>query len=258
MFDLDKLNSATKYPSIETYHFLEKGILADERTAFDDVDDEVEVVLTEKVDGTNTRIVLLPDGDWFIGSREELLTAKGDRVYNPAQGIVEAALPLMKNIRINETGSDFAQVLYLETYGHKIGGQAKQYTGDGKVGHRLFDVAYVPLIVLDNSREDIAAWRDGGGQRWAIEASLQWIARNNNLELTPRLGTVKAGEMPVFLDSTHEWLGKLLPSTQVALDSAGLGKAEGIVLRTTDRKVIAKARFEDYERTMRRQQGKKR
>jgi hypothetical protein len=31
----------------------------------------------------------------------------------------------------------------------------------------------------------------------------------------------------------------------------GLGKAEGVVVRTPDRSVIAKLRFEDYDRTLR-------
>ncbi|MCU1617221.1 MAG: hypothetical protein JWO98_4761, partial [Frankiales bacterium] len=55
--DLAALNSATKYPSIPTYHELDpkNGGLLEIPTAF-----EGDVVLTEKVDGTNGRIVLLP------------------------------------------------------------------------------------------------------------------------------------------------------------------------------------------------------
>ena len=30
-----------------------------------------EIILTEKVDGTNSRIVLLPDGNFVLGSTEE-------------------------------------------------------------------------------------------------------------------------------------------------------------------------------------------
>jgi hypothetical protein len=39
----------------------------------------------------------------------------------------------------------------------------------------------------------------------------------------------------------------------VSIDDGGGGWAEGIVLRTPDRSVIAKARFQDYNRTLRRQ-----
>ena len=83
--DLRKLNSATKYPSIPTYHSLgERGRLLDQCIDLAEQD----LVATEKVDGTNSRIIILPDGMYLIGSREELLHAKGDLIHNPAQGIV--------------------------------------------------------------------------------------------------------------------------------------------------------------------------
>ena len=65
MIDLEALNSATKYPSIRTYHALgERGSLTEEVTGF-----HGDVVLSEKIDGSNSRIIRLPDGDWLIGSR---------------------------------------------------------------------------------------------------------------------------------------------------------------------------------------------
>ena len=71
--DLDCLNSATKYPSILTYHGLgERGRLTEEVATFPDM-----AILTEKVDGTNGRIILPPGDDYFIGSREELLYDSG-------------------------------------------------------------------------------------------------------------------------------------------------------------------------------------
>ena len=49
--DLRKLNSITKYPSIPTYHKIgEKGVLEDEVVSFG----SDKIILTEKVDGTNT------------------------------------------------------------------------------------------------------------------------------------------------------------------------------------------------------------
>jgi hypothetical protein len=75
----------TKYPSIPTYHTLgEKGTLLEETVSF-----EGEVILTEKVDGTNARIILLPDGSFILGSREELLYASLDEgAMGRAEGIV--------------------------------------------------------------------------------------------------------------------------------------------------------------------------
>jgi hypothetical protein len=245
--DLAVLNSATKYPSIPTYHALgDRGALTEEAVEFHGT-----VVLTEKVDGTNGRIVQLPGGDWFIGSREELLTARGDRISNPALGIVDALRALAESLAPVNDG--LVSVLYLEVYGHKIGGAAKQYTGSGQVGYRLFDVAAIPTYVLGLSREEVSAWRDGGGQVFASEELLAEIARSEGIPLVPRLGAVSAAEgLPKSVEGMHAFLSSQLPTTNVALDETALGRPEGIVLRTTGRSVIAKARFEDYERTLKR------
>ncbi|MEU4775942.1 hypothetical protein [Micromonospora sp. NPDC023644] len=42
----------------------------------------------------------------------------------------------------------------------------------------------------------------------------------------------------------------------MALDGPA-GRSEGLVLRAADRSVIAKARFQDYERTVRRRAGRR-
>lgn len=248
--DLEKLNTATKYPSILTYHGLgDRGGLLETRTGFAHVS-EGPVYMTEKVDGTNGRIVFLRGGDYVIGSREELLYAKGDRVQNPALGIVETLKPLADRL-CNEFFVGI-HTLYLEVYGGKIGGQAKQYTSDGEVDYRLFDVSYAPLKVLDWDRARISHWRENDGQEWFDE---QWLRKTNEeygIRLVPRLGTVDAANLPTSVAKMSEWLKTSLPTTYVALDEGAGGKAEGIVLRTEDRSVIAKARFQDYERTLKR------
>lgn len=244
MYDLAKLNSATKYPSIPTLHEIgDRGNLAETRIEF-----VGEVVLTEKVDGTSSRIVLMPDGDWLIGSREELLTARGDRVPNQALGIVAALAELAHRLKGEPT--DRITVFYLETFGARIGANGKQYSGTGAVGHRMFDLAYIPTHVLDWDREKIAGWRDRGGQPFAAEPVLRRAAEAEGIELTPRLGTIPASDLPTTVEETHDWLAATIPHTLAALDEQGRGQAEGIVLRTPSRSVTAKARFEDYRRTL--------
>jgi hypothetical protein len=78
--DLDVLNSVTKYPSIPTYHALDpsNGGLLEEPVEYTG-----QVIGSEKIDGCNGRIVSLPDHTYLIGSREELLYAKGDLIGNP-------------------------------------------------------------------------------------------------------------------------------------------------------------------------------
>ncbi|MER0477043.1 RNA ligase family protein [Streptomyces sp. Edi2] len=244
--DLAALNSATKYPPIFTYHELDpkNGNLLDEVTAFTG-----DVHLTEKVDGTNARIISFPDGSYILGSREELLHARGDLILNPKLGIVDSLRSLAD--RITPPGAGI-RVHYLEVYGGKVGSASRQYTGDLTIGHRLFDVAEIPLNVLDQPLASISSWRENSGQRYLAEDELARLAKTEGVEMTPRLATAEANTLPRDIDGMLAFLRGHLPTTRVALDDGAGGRPEGIVLRTSDRSVIAKARFADYERTIKR------
>jgi hypothetical protein len=239
--DLTKLNSMTKYPSIPTYHTLgSKGMLLEETVLL-----EGRVVLTEKVDGTNSRIILLPDGSFVLGSREELLFAKGDLIGNPALGIVEALKGVADSIPRPQSK---IVVAYLEVYGGKVTAASKQYTAQQSVGWRLFDAAVLTDFEAQFSKpvQQIAAWRDNGRQAFLNEEHLNEVSKDYGFELTPRLAIVEA--LPVGIQETYEFLQVMLPQTNVALDRGAGGRAEGIVARTFSRDAIAKLRFEDYER----------
>lgn len=249
---IGRLNSATKYPPIETYHPLDpsNGKLREFESMTEGPSATGTFVLTEKVNGTNGRIVVMPDGDWFIGSREELLYAHGDRVVNPNLGIVPALLPV--GPRMVPAFSDDVTVYFFEVYGYRIGPAAKQYTRDAQaVGYRLFDVAAVELAVLNMTRSSVASWRDHGGQRFMSEETLVQLAEVNAVRLVPRIATVSAAELPTGLEGMQRFIQEYLPETGVALDDSAGKKPEGIVLRSADRSYTAKARFEDYERTLR-------
>ncbi|MDP9791758.1 hypothetical protein J2S43_000270 [Catenuloplanes nepalensis] len=245
--DLRALNSLTKYPSIPTYHTLDpkNGGLLDEAVPFTGP-----VLATEKVDGTNARIIQIPGGTYLLGSREELLYARGDLIGNPSQGILENLRPLAESL----PAVDGFRVLYLELYGGRIGGHAKQYSARGAVGWRLFDTALLDghEHLLTAPPQRISAWREGGGQPWADEDALHAIAAEAGVELAPRLFTLDAAELPAGLERMQSLLTDRLPGTLVRLDDSGQGAAEGIVFRAPDRSVIAKARFQDYARTLRR------
>jgi len=243
--DLRRLNSLTKYPSIPTYHAQDpkNGGLVDEVVRFDG-----DVVATEKIDGTNARVICLPDGGYVLGSREELLYARGDLIGNPALGIVDAVRPLAEQIA--SPGSAIT-VFYAEVYGGKVTGAGRQYTGNRAVGHRLFDVAVIDdwsdRLALDPL--EISTWRETGGQRFLAETALAAAAALAGVALTPRVATLAADEIPVGITEMHEFLTAALPTTLSALDDDAGRRPEGLVLRTSDRRVIAKARFQDYERT---------
>ncbi|GAA2605574.1 hypothetical protein GCM10010399_40740 [Dactylosporangium fulvum] len=248
--DLRVLNSLTKYPSIPTYHELDprNGGLLPAATSFPD-----EAIATEKVDGTNSRLIMLPDGTYLIGSREELLYAQGDLIGNPALGIVEQLKPVAE--RLADAHDGVLRVFFLELYGGKVGGAARQYTKDpARFGWGLFDVLELAAweAPLAWPAERIPAWRESGGQPFAGEEELAALASKADLALTPRLFRVPGAELPAAIEDMLALLRSSLPATRVALDGDLEGRPEGIVFRSATRTVIAKARFQDYERTLKR------
>jgi hypothetical protein len=259
LFDIDRLNSATKYPSIDTHHILsERGRLTEAVGPFDGIDPDEEVYATEKVDGTNIRVVRLPNGDYFIGLREELVYAKGDRIITSAQdGAIHPVLPVAERISSDVPEMDAIQVFFMEVYGGKVGGAAKNYTSKREKSFRLFDIAFVSPEVLRWERADIASWREHGGQLWAREAVLQRGAAAAGIQLTPRLGVVPGGSLPTDLEGTYKWLQAALPESLVTLDAEAGKKAEGVVFRTNGRTRISKARFQDYAKVLEPQTGRK-
>jgi len=249
--NLRAINSLTKYPSIPTYHALDPktGNLLDDVVEFSGP-----VYLTEKVDGTNGRIVSLPDGSYLIGSREHLLYAKGDLIGDPALGIADALKPIAE--RLPGPIGDRIVVRFFEVYGGKVTAASKHYTHAKTVHARLFDIAviaeYAPMLGWPSER--IASWRDNGGQRYLSEYDLIAVAAQYGLDTVPRLDKVEGGGLPMSIVDTRNFLADYLPRTMVALDGEP-GHAEGIVLRDDQRRVIAKARFQDYDRTLKRRKG---
>ena len=254
---LDSLNSATKYPSIETYHTLgDKGRLSEPAVDFGDD----HVFITEKVDGTNVRLIFDCSGDLFIGSREELLTHSDDVVRNPALGIVEALLPVLNDtwLRPEVKVPEHLFVIYVELFGHRQTPAWKQY-GDGSTAMwRMFDACTVPEDVLEWPKDRVAGWRDRGGQAFLNEFQLKQLSVATGISLTPRAKAPSAQlgwlgtDLPKGIAEMQEFMTiELGPHTRMVNSAGVLGRAEGYVIRNTDRTRIAKARFEDYERTLR-------
>ena len=250
--DLRKLNSLTKYPSIPTYHLLgQKGLLTNDVVPLRDV----ELVVTEKVDGTNGRILLMPDNCYIIGSREELLWAKGDLIVNPMLGIADTLKEVAPRLtKVAQRLQDFLgqqaiTPFYLEVYGGNISKASKQYTSDRSLGFRLFDINTVTIDKLDHELESYSGWRERGGQPFVHEATLAEATVAPWIGLTPRIH-IRA-PLPTSIEGTYEWLRSHIQKTQVALDDKAGGKPEGLVVRSYDRSKIVKLRLEDYERHLR-------
>lgn len=252
--NLDKLNSLTKYPSIPTYHILDPktGKLTEDHL---DMSAD-QLFITEKVDGTNSRIILTPDEEWLIGSREELLYASGDLLANPALSIVEAVKELAP-CDIYE--DDTVYVAYFETYGGNVTKGSRQYTGGAVIGARLFDVARIEFLdeKLSWHLTAYSGWRERDSERFLSEDKLCEAAEAHGWPMVPRYQTAS----PIIPDSianTYDWLRSAMRETGCALDRHAGMRPEGVVVRNADRSKIAKLRFEDYEKALGMRGGGKR
>jgi hypothetical protein len=256
--DFGKLNSMTKYPEIKTYHKMgDKGRLLPELTT--ELNQDQMYHVSEKVDGTNTRMVFIVDDcyiDWFIGSREEILTAKDDRISNPALDVVENIQEKCKEIATDlfmnpESFPYGIYTIYSELYGGKLPA-TKQYTTSKAYAIRTFDISYMTLEkyneLCDLPRDQIALWRNNGGQEFKNTDDRAELCNILDLERVPFRENIRGSELPIEIQETYNFMFAYRKS------KAGInfteGRSEGIVIRSDDRKQIVKLRFDDYERTL--------
>lgn len=256
--NLDKLNSITKYPSIMTYHAIgDRCILSEETNG--PIPEEDFVYISEKIDGSNTRIVVYKN-DYIIGTRETLLYAKGDRILNadPIKSLmISTVLPYAEKLSSNQdTKSNDIVVYYGETYGHKIRGDRKiekHYTTNASLGFRIFDISSMPLKEMNKlakmDGDYIAGWREDVSRTDFLNfRQLDSIASEYDVPLVPYIDTTNS--LPLGIEDTYEFL-KRFSVSNAALDEGADRQSEGIVVRNTNRTYIRKLRFEDYERTLR-------
>lgn len=264
---LGKLNSATKYPSIPTYHVMDKksGLLQ-EGDVVDFTGNTVQV--TEKIDGTNGRIIVFPAGpfqqNWVIGSREDLLTCSDDTMINPSLGIVDTLTETADKISqyTFDRGVGNVRVYFFEVYGGTVGPKSREYAADRSLfGHRVFDVIeFSPKLfneTMDHDRTSIASWRDCGNQPFLGWDDFTGVVEDVDLNPVPPLeGDCAGAYLPRTFQEALEYLNRWLPNgSEVTLDSGALGRPEGVVLKSHDRKQTAKMRFSDYESTIRRMEA---
>ena len=249
--DIQKLNSATKYPSILSYHqHGQKGLLTENLNCTPTTGAQSLLGCTEKLNGSNARSILFLDkGQWrfVIGSRETLLYTNGDFLMREEYSIVETLLPTAERLqrqKCYELNENAITTFYFEVFGDSTQPESKNYCGSHRPDFRLFDVSVVGREILDKPIEEIASWRERGGQTFLDEMGLQVIKNQLDLTLVPGKWGV---QLPTSIEDTYNWLCGVMPETGCLLDSTGKGKAEGVVVRNSDRSFITKIRFEDYE-----------
>lgn len=272
-YGIEKLMSMVKYPSILTYHNLgERGMLLDSLVDNKDFNDQL-VYITEKIDGTNSFMCFTTDvygriDDYFIGSRTEPLYFKGDRmIVNHSQCIADNLKAIADNVcsvfsyarhrpAFNSLWPFCIYVVFGETYGGKINGY-KEYGRTGKYGFRVFDIIEMPLCcakkVLEMDIEHISSWRESGQQPFVnVDRMVELCGAMEMPSIVPFLKVGISGDtIPTSIEGVYDWLQQFKDS-RAKLDDDGLGHAEGVVVRTFNRTLIRKIRFEDYQRTLKR------
>ena len=245
----EKINTLTKYPSILTLHkFGEKGRLTDEFTT--NIEGET-MYATEKIDGTNVRIVSFGD-KFLIGSRKCILHYSDDFYWDESMDIVKSVFDL----GVKCMATEHLTIVYGELYGGKVTANSKNY-GKEKYGFRVFDIAVVEdLSILEKTVAEISSWREhtldstvddalAYGQNYLSRSEL--ATYKDTYELVPNVA-FDLGDMShqAILDALNEFI----PKTKVALTESAQIRPEGVVIRNENRTKIVKLRFEDYQRTL--------
>ena len=254
-YGLDKINSLTKYPSILTYHELgSKGGLKNELCEGKSFPEDEVVEITEKVDGSNSRIIIL-NSDFIIGERERLSYAKGDRIITAE--IVPTVLDVANNLDFSQFDENELYVIYGETYGYKINGDKSYINGSRKRKYRVFDIWSMGLDSLDEvlskDNSQIASWRDNIGQPYYYTDDLQGFCEILNLDRTPVLAKMNGKDIPKDAIETKKWMEQFRKSQSILDEETEdmnqrFGRAEGVVIRTRKRDLIRKLRFDDYQK----------
>jgi len=256
--DIGAINSVTKYPSIPTFHTMGgRGKLGRVNLAIPDE----QLYCTEKLDGTNARIIIDPrDGDYLIGGRNELLYARGDRLIRDSNRILLATIVKAEQAAEKLKGANVSTgpvVAYGEVYGGRIGANWKTYADDEKaVGFRVFDTQvwtagmWFEWLHMDSKLRSTR--REQGGQPFVgvdeLERNATWLGFKT-VPVSPFDLEPKDSQTGIFAQLCEMGL-----TTQAALTetiNANTKRPEGVVLRTANRSWIAKFRIEDYERSIR-------
>ena len=113
----------------------------------------------------------------------------------------------------------------------------------------------VPTVLPASDGRRVVTVNDNGVARHVVHFEMVAGVEPDEETLTVQdfhtLGAITAAQMP---RSLAEAAAFLVPYAKTAapLDEAALGHAEGVVARSMDRRQIAKLRFEDYRRTLKR------
>jgi len=248
---LHKINLLTRYPSIPTYHALDNRGKLLEEVLVDFDDGEYPLFAREKVDGTNSRIIFFGGSqDYLIGNRKTLLYAKGDIIETDSDRILATIKKYAESMGTIRVGQGFLYVVYGEVYGKSIGKRAKNYSTTTNY-FEPFDICIIKLSDVVDIEEDAEL----SNKRYLYQNYKEYYDGGiedvkGSLEAFPWTAPAIYDPLPTGLQDTLDFLRVQMPVSGVERDEGSGGRPEGIVIRNFDRSVIAKIRYEDYEKAL--------
>lgn len=240
---IDRLNILTQYPEIQDYYCVPNN---DESTTSDkkDLKNEFSVYITEKIEGTHARIVVFTneDGylaDFFIGDKDSLIFAKGDRTAVDQHQIIPYCIDVIDAIRNKEFQSQKAAFEPDSMY--VFYGQiptVNNRTGSKRLDFRIFDILTAQIddvLVMLNQSVDSPQF-------------IKWKSDNNKNFLrfpSMRIFLFTLGLAPVkFINQIFgKDLSKMLKDLKHEFSKNGEPKA--VILRNETRTIIKKVCFEE-------------
>ena len=224
-FGFDKLNIMTQYPAILPYQKIENGVPIANLSATNYQPnpintDKVDIEITEFIEGTVSRIIILGD-DFLIADDKEIIHARGDRVVTH-EIIAPTYTGLMNFMNEYRPSEERFLILYGIVYGRHLQGN-KRYTNLGKGGFALIDgftakVADMQNICSSNTPESLQTWSNNlQAPFWPI-STRDKFANSFGLVLAPQLKTITLNQVPTDPIKVLNWLWEFTDS-QVILDN---------------------------------------
>lgn len=235
----EELNGMTKFPSIYPLHeFIRVGkkMLAHGEPIHSIKDKEFDI--TEKIDGTNIRIIIHRNcNEVFIGGRGELLAYNKDLLYNDKYGVIDIINKTFDEKILDSfhkssfwDGNEFL-ILYGELFGKGIQKRGKQYNAEGR-DFRLFAVRSLTIETINVfksiSRENWhSVRRKNTSMRFFPFGDVLEIRDKLGLQTVPYHGTINIDDL-----ATPEEVSNFIKDfTNSSINNA---RSEGIVLHSLD------------------------
>jgi ATP-dependent RNA circularization protein (DNA/RNA ligase family) len=245
-YDPEGLASVTAYPRIPTYHAIGSFncLQGNRRETAPDLNDP-SLVVTEKLDGEHVRILVTRD-DVLIGDRDRLCWRFRDYLYTKSN-IVPVLRETVEALwsRVSDSTDLLAEDTMLVIYGELVDGPARDPSGSGSVaGSKSLDGGPLQLFVFDVATVSAKSLDVGDATQPPVDVR-QWLPFDRVIGICERL-SLSAVTPRVLLSRPRD---ESLAATSEWLTSLGLrAGAEGVVVRTQDRRAIAKICVADYRR----------